>query len=93
MQQSCATKGLGGMLSRTMGELCVCGERGGEEAAIAVGPIGEHKLGDGKEERKSSWLDLLVDQSRGRASTVDGQGETENRDGTLDPPTSVLDPL
>lgn len=26
MQHSCPTKGLDGMLSRTMGEPCVCGE-------------------------------------------------------------------
>lgn len=26
MQHLCPTKGLGGMLSRTMGESCVCGE-------------------------------------------------------------------
>lgn len=45
------------------------------------------RLADREVERKSSWLDLLTDRSRGRATIVDDQGET----GTT--PTHQIHPL
>jgi hypothetical protein len=45
---------------------------------VATGPAEEHKPGDG-EERRLTWLDLLANQGKGRAETVNDQGGPEPR--------------